>query len=184
MCRFCVRFVFVVSCLLLTAAGLRAQLPAEFQESRYEEPRRFLGLIGAQVTTIGGSEAPTTNGALVFSGYTTVFEPPMGAGIGILAGTLGRRDMIHVGLSAVRYFGDELGKGLFVQANAGVAQFYEDIIAFNSPPELSFGAYVSAGYSLIFSPSLPGIQVGVCYGFYPASGRTYTPVGLQFCAVF
>src|ERR1700754_2837379 len=116
----------ILCCALCIVPVLRAQLPAEFEESREEQPRRFLGLIGGQITKVTG-ETPATNGALVFSGYTTVFAMPnTGAGIAMLAGTLGRRDMIHAGISLVRYFGDELGEGAFIQGNAGITQFYEN----------------------------------------------------------
>ncbi len=169
---------------LCSAPALRAQLPAEFEERTEDEPRRFLGLIGGQMTRVTG-ESPGTNGALVFSGYTTLMGMAhTGAGVAMLAGSLGRRDMIHGGISIVRYFGSELGSGAFIQANAGITQFYENFIAFNSSPEVTFGAYLSAGYSLKFARSIPGIQLGIVYGFYPASARTYNPIGLQACVVF
>lgn len=169
---------------LVAVPPLCAQLPAEFEERVDDEPRRYLGLIGGQITKIQG-EVPATNGALVFNGYTTVFgRSNTGMGVAMLAGMLGQRDMIHGGLSVVQYFGSELGSGFFVQANAGLSQFYENFIAFNSPPEVTFGAYVSAGYSLRLWRSVPGIQLGVSYGVHPARARTYNPVGLQACLVF
>ncbi len=178
---FCLLVLFFA---FAAASVVRAQLPAEFEESTEEQPRRFLGLIGGQITKVTG-ESPGTNGALVFSGYTVLMGMQhTGVGVTMLAGMLGRRDMIHGGVSVVRYFGSELGTGPFVQANAGITQFYENFIAFNSPPEVTFGAYLSAGYSLKLWRSIPGIQLGVVYGFYPASARTYNPIGLQACFVF
>lgn len=159
-----------------------AQL-AEFGIEEEEEPRRFIGLIGGQVTKIT-NEKPDVNLGLVFNGYMA-FSPgaTTAGGIAILTGGLGRRDLIHLGISATHYFSSELGRGLFVQANAGVAQLYENIITFNTAPAIGFGSYVSAGYSLELAHSLPALQVGIVQGFFSFNGGYY-PLGIQVGAVF
>lgn len=159
-----------------------AQL-AEFGKEQDEEPRRFIGIIGGQVTKIT-NEQPEGNLCLVFNGYVALSPGATTAGgIAVLTGGLGRRDLIHVGVSATHYFSKELGRGLFVQANAGVAQLYENIITFNTAPSVGFGSYISAGYSLEIARSLPALHVGVVQGIF-TFGDGYYPIGIQVGAVF
>lgn len=156
---------------------------AEFASEDETEPRRFIGVIGGQVTRITG-EKPDVNPALVFNGYMAFSAGATTAGgLAILTGGLGRRDLVHLGISCTHYFSNELGRGLFVQANAGIAQLYENIITFNVSPSVAFGSYVSAGYSLELSRSLPALQVGVVQGLF-AFGNGYYPFGIQLCVVF
>lgn len=156
---------------------------AEFASDDETEPRRFIGIIGGQVARITG-EKPDVNIALVFNGYMAFSDGATTAGgLAILTGGLGRRDLVHLGISCTHYFSNELGRGLFVQANAGVAQLYENIITFNVSPSIAFGSYISAGYSLEIARSLPALQVGVVQGLF-AFGGGYYPLGIQLCAVF
>lgn len=168
--------------LLLCILPVAAQL-TEFESEETGEARKFLGVIGGQITSISGEE-PSSNLNLVFNGYIALSDGgTTGLGMAVLTGGLGRRDLVYFGISGVHYFSDEFGRGLFVQFNAGLAQLYENIITFNRAPGLAFGSYVSAGYSLEFSHALPALQIGVVQGLFTFE-RTYKPFGLQACIVF
>lgn len=168
--------------LLVCALPLAAQL-TEFESEETGEPRRFLGVIGGQITKITDEE-PSSNLHLVFNGYIALKEGgTTGLGMAVLTGGLGRRDLVYFGISGVHYFNDEFGRGLFVQLNAGLAQLYENIITFNRAPGLAFGSYVSLGYSLELFHSAPALQIGIVQGLFTFE-RTYKPFGIQACIVF
>lgn len=169
--------------LLVCLLPLGAQL-TEFEPEESVEERRFIGVIGGQVAKIAEDETPSTNFSIVFNGYMALSGGgTTGLGMAVLTGGLGQRDLVYFGISSVHYFNEEFGRGAFVQINGGLAQLYDNIITFNRAPGLAFGSYISAGYSLEITRSLPALQVAVMQGIFDFE-NTYTPFGFQLCLVF